>query len=98
MAILDCNAAAAARPPCQEDQLFYFTVRRRGVNVPAAGLDRFVLANVFGFSFSRAWQSWKFLRSTPSIRDSPFRPLPHTSEMQPHPLPEPCPLHRCGSM
>ena len=25
MAILDCNAAAAARPPSQEDQHFYFT-------------------------------------------------------------------------
>jgi len=25
MAILDCNAAAAPRPPCQEDQRFYFT-------------------------------------------------------------------------
>jgi hypothetical protein len=25
MAILDCNAAAAPRPPSQEDQHFYFT-------------------------------------------------------------------------
>src|ERR1039457_4635068 len=31
MAILNCNAAAALRPPCQEDQHFYFTARYQPV-------------------------------------------------------------------
>ena len=31
---LDCNAAAALRPPCQEDQHLYFTGMSRPVNTP----------------------------------------------------------------
>src|SRR6267154_4106047 len=42
--------------------------------------------------------SSKFLRSAPSIRDSPFPPPPHISETPLRPLREPCRLHRCGSM
>ncbi len=41
--------------------------------------------------------SSKSSRSAPSTPDSPSRPPRRTSEMPPHPLPEPSPLHRCGS-
>ena len=33
---LNCNAAAAPRPPCQEDQHFYFTARSQPVK-PSVG-------------------------------------------------------------
>ena len=41
--------------------------------------------------------SSKFSRSAPSTPDSPSPPPRRTSERPPHPLPEPSPLHRCGS-
>src|SRR5271170_7135246 len=37
MAIWTCNAAAAPRPPCQEDQLFYFTAVSQAVKPSVNG-------------------------------------------------------------
>ena len=46
---LICNAAAAARPPCQEDQRFYFTVLPRTVK-PLTPYPSFAVMEIFAFS------------------------------------------------
>jgi len=49
-------------------------------------------------NFTPASRSSRSSRSRPSTPDI-LSPLPpRTSEMRPHPLPAPFPLHRCGSM
>jgi len=113
MANLDCNAAAAARPPCQEDQLFYFTVLLRGVKralyhegtetrrksfLSFMRLPLVLCRNPWPEArFTPASRSSKSRLSAPSIRGNLFLRPRRTFEMPPHRRRGLCPPHQCGS-
>src|SRR5271163_1869803 len=82
---------------CHPEQAFF---ARRGIWVSRAKRRVFrdaIIARLARFA-SPASPSSKSSRSAPSTPGSPSPPLPRISETLPHPLPEPSPQHRCGSM
>jgi hypothetical protein len=97
MAILNRKAAAASRPPSQEDHLYSTAARKAVKPTQTATAERTAkksCAPEKTIPTSRSSKSW---RSEPSIPGSLFPQLPHISEMSLRRLRALFPRHRCGS-